>query len=214
MPLILTVDSLHPEDLQLRKAAEVVRNGGVLVYPTETVYGIGSGPFQIEAMRRIHLLKQRSAPKPLLLLLGSTGDLRGLVRGVTREARRLMEEFWPGPLTLVFPAAPGLPDELTRGRGTIGIRIPSSPLCVRLIELTGTPLTSTSANLSGEEPLNSVGEMLSAFPPGIDCLLDAGPLPPSAPSTVVDVSGPVPVIVREGAISKEALITFLPASAR
>jgi L-threonylcarbamoyladenylate synthase len=214
MPLILTVDPRLPDDRLLGQAAEFVRNGGVIVYPTETIYGIGSSAHSGDAIRRIQSLKRRTVQKPLLLLIRGVDQLPPLVRDVGDDARRLMAAFWPGPLTIILPAAEGLPAELTQGRGTIGIRIPSSPLCLRLIELAGAPLTSTSANLSGEAPLNSIAEMLSVLPEGVDCFLDAGPLHPSPPSSVVDLSGPIPVMVREGAIPADSLAKLLPVLAR
>jgi L-threonylcarbamoyladenylate synthase len=205
----IKVDRLHPDPSVLSRAAEVVRDGGIIVYPTETVYGIGSGAFQAGAIKRLHALKRRNEPKPLILLVGHSEEIPPLVREIPAPARVLMETFWPGPVTLLFSAAPGLPEELTQGRGTIGIRIPSSDLCLRLLALCGVPLTSTSANLAGEAPLRSIGEMISLFPAGVDLYLDAGELPPSRSSTVVDVSRGTPSIVREGAIPSEEIFRTL-----
>jgi L-threonylcarbamoyladenylate synthase len=205
----LEVDRLHPDRSVLSHAADVVSGGGIIVYPTETVYGIGTGAFQRDAIRRLHALKQRTEPKPLILLVGRPEEIPPLVREIPAPARALMEAFWPGPVTLLFPAAPGLPEELTQGRGTIGIRIPSSELCLQLLALCGVPLTSTSANLAGTAPLRSIGEMVSLFPPGVDLYLDAGELPLSRSSTVVDISGVTPSIVREGAIPREEILRTL-----
>jgi L-threonylcarbamoyladenylate synthase len=209
MARTLEIDRLHPDRTVLSQAAEVVRGGGIIVYPAETIYGIGTGAFEQAAVKRLHALKRRTEPKPLILLVGGPEEIPPLVREVPAPARVLMDAFWPGPVTLLFPAAPGLPEDLTQGRGTIGIRIPSSELCLQLIALCGVPLTSTSANLAGEAPLRSIEEMLSLFPPGIDLYLDAGELPMSLPSTVVDVSGATPRIIREGAIPKEEILRTL-----
>jgi L-threonylcarbamoyladenylate synthase len=121
-----------------------------------------------------------------------------------------MEAFWPGPLTLVFRASSTVPPELTQGKGTIGIRVPSSKLCFRLLEMCGCPITSTSANLSGESPLTSIEEMKKVLTPGIDLYLDAGVLPESKPSTVVDVTGEHPCILRDGAVMTNELRKIVP----
>jgi tRNA threonylcarbamoyl adenosine modification protein (Sua5/YciO/YrdC/YwlC family) len=122
-----------------------------------------------------------------------------------------MNAFWPGPLTIVFLASDIVLPELTQGKGSIGIRIPSCALCLKLLDLAGVPITSTSANLSGDSPLDTIESMRSVLTPGIDLYLDAGTLPASKPSTVVDLTGPSPRILREGAVSLDALRAVLPA---
>lgn len=122
-----------------------------------------------------------------------------------------MNAFWPGPLTIVFNASDTVLPELTQGKGTIGVRIPSCAVCLRLLELVGSPMTSTSANLSGDTPLDTIASMRSVLTPGIDLYLDAGTLPPSKPSTVIDVSGASPRILREGAVPADAIRRVIPA---
>ncbi len=211
MALTLAVDREHPADRPLVLAAEVIQAGGVIVYPTETVYGIGSNAWDGTAIAKIRALKRRTDQKPILVIVGSREQLVSVVDGISPLAERCMDAFWPGPLTLVFKASNRVPDLLSRGTGTIGVRIPSSPVCLRLLELAGCPLTSTSANLSGMPPLLSVQEIRKAIPLGIDLVLDAGSLPPSEPSTVLDVTGDQPRLLRAGAVSEARLREIVPA---
>src|SRR5512135_891774 len=150
MSLCLTVDPENPEDRPLVLAAEVVQAGGLIVYPTDTLYGIGANAWNAGAVLRVQHVKQRVEKKPILVLIASLESLHGLTEEISPAAQQLMDTFWPGPLTLVFKASVLLPPDLTSGTGTIGVRLPSSRLCARLLELCGSPLTSTSANLSGE----------------------------------------------------------------
>jgi len=200
------------DDEPLQQAAEVVRQGGIIVYPTETLYGIGADAFNGAAVRRVQEVKRRSESKPILLIIRSVDMLKGLVTEVPPDAVRLMEAFWPGPLTLIFKAEPGLPRELTQGTGTIGVRVPSSAVCLRLLELSGCPLTSTSANVSGASVPRTVSGIRKALHEGIDLYLDAGELPSHTPSTVLDVSTSRPKILRDGAISRKRLQEFIHVS--
>lgn len=210
MALALTVDLKHPEDKPLILAAEVIQAGGIVVYPTETLYGIGCSATHRRALQRVQSLKRRAEPKPILVLIRSKEDLKPLVRDVPEAAEALMNAFWPGPLTIVFHASDAVLPELTQGKGTIGIRIPSCAVCLRLLELVGGPITSTSANLSGDSPLETIASMRAVLTPGIDLYLDAGVLPPSKPSTVLDVTGSSPRILREGAIAGDAIRSVVP----
>jgi L-threonylcarbamoyladenylate synthase len=210
MALTLAVDREHPADRPLVLAAEVIQAGGVIVYPTETVYGIGANAWDGTAIAKVRALKRRTDQKPILVIVGSRDQLVSVVDGITPLAERCMDAFWPGPLTLVFKASHRIPDLLSRGTGTIGVRIPSSPVCLRLLELAGCPLTSTSANLSGMPTLHTVSEIRQVIPLGIDLVLDAGVLPPSDPSTVLDVTGVQPRLLRAGAVSEARLREIVP----
>jgi L-threonylcarbamoyladenylate synthase len=210
MALTLAVDREHPADRPLVLAAEVIQAGGVIVYPTETVYGIGANAWDGTAIAKVRALKRRTDQKPILVIVGSRDQLVTVVDGITPLAERCMDAFWPGPLTLVFKASHRVPDLLSRGTGTIGVRIPSSPVCLRLLELAGCPLTSTSANLTGMPTLQTVNEIQKVIPLGIDLVLDAGALPPSEPSTVLDVTGTQPRLLRAGAVSEARLREVVP----
>jgi len=210
MALHMKVDPHVPEDRSLVLAAEVIQAGGVVVYPTETVYGLGANAWNRDAVKRIQAIKRRPENKPVLVIVHSDESVRRLTVAISGAAEALMSAFWPGPLTLVFRAARDVPEELTLGTGTIGIRIPSLPLCLRLAELCGLPITSTSANAAGAPVPPTVAEIESALAPGVDLFLDAGVLPARPPSTVVDVSGPIPRLLRQGAVPKERIAMIVP----
>ncbi len=210
MALRISIDLEHPEDRPLVLAAEVIQAGGVIVYPTDTLYGIGADALNPSAGNRVHAAKQRKDRKPLLVLVPDGESVSLVCREITPSARVLMEAFWPGPLTLVLPASREVPGEVTQETGTVGVRIPSSTLCMRLLRLAGTPIVSTSANLSGEAPYQSMDEIENALRPFVDLMLDAGNLRESKPSTVVDAITDVPRLLREGAIPAATLRSVLP----
>jgi L-threonylcarbamoyladenylate synthase len=210
MSLVLTVNASQPEDKPMVLAAEVIQAGGVIVYPTETLYGIGANAWDGAAIAKVRVIKRREGKKPILVIVKDEQQLSMLTNEVSPEARKLIAKFWPGPLTLVFKATKEVPAVLTQGLGTIGVRIPSSPVCLRLLELCGCPLTSTSANLSGGPSLHEVPDIKRAIPRGVDLFLDAGKLTPVLPSTVVDMCVSPPRLLREGAVSSVAIKEIIP----
>ncbi|MFN0157939.1 MAG: L-threonylcarbamoyladenylate synthase [Bacteroidota bacterium] len=199
-------------DGALLQAAEAIRKGGTIVYPTDTLYGIGADALNPGAVRKVSLAKRRTEAKPILLLIPNLDVLNSLVRDIPASAQLLMKEFWPGPLTLVFNALPHVPEELTRGTGTVGVRLPANPLCIKLLELCGCPLTSSSANITGQPVHTTVGDIQGQLGDSIDLYLDAGMLQARVPSTVLDVSREAVTLVREGAISREQIQKFIPLS--
>jgi L-threonylcarbamoyladenylate synthase len=205
MSITLQVNAEAPDDDPLVQAAGVLRSGGILVYPTETLYGLGALATDARAVDRIHALKRRETGKPILVLAASRVEAARLASRITTAADALMSAFWPGPLTLVFPVGEVFPSGLTQGGGSLGVRVPSSPLCLKLLALTGGPITSTSTNFAGAPALLSVPAIRAAFGEGVDLYLDAGEIPARAPSTVVDVTGEVPRLLRAGAITTETL---------
>ena len=205
MALRLTVDINEPADRALLLAAEVIQAGGVVVYPTDTLYGLGVNAWNSEAVHRVQAIKRRPDRKPVLVIVHSPGAALTLTDGATEAGTSLMASFWPGPLTLLFRSGSHAPPAATGESGKIGVRVPSNRLCLRLSELAGCPVISTSANISGEPAWESVEEIERTLGPGVDLFIDGGVLPRSLPSTVVDVSGPVPRLVREGVISFEEL---------
>lgn len=209
MSRILSVNVDVPDSAIVREASEILREGGLVVYPTETLYGIGARADSSDALSRIAAVKRRSDTKPILVIVDDSDAITPLVREITDDARLLMETFWPGPLTLVFPAAAGTLEPLTRGTGTIGIRVPASRFCRDLVAGTGVPVTSTSANRTGEAVAGTAGEIQSVFGDEIDLYIDGGLLADRQPSTVVDVSRGTPVVLREGAISRGTLSTII-----
>jgi L-threonylcarbamoyladenylate synthase len=199
-------------DASLVAVADHIRRGGLVAYPTETVYGIG-GACTPEAADRVRALKGRGDTKPLIALVPDRDAVRALEW--TSDAEELAEIFWPGSVTLVLRDPDGLfPDGVRdSGRGTVGVRVSPHPIASRLVSELGEPLTSTSLNRSGEAPITSGSDartLLENLEATDVWLLDAGTLPPSAPSTVVDCTGRSPRVLREGAIPTGRLRCAIP----
>lgn len=183
----------------LRDAVRTLAHGGVVVYPTETLYGLGVDASNAAALRRLVALKGREPGKPILVLIGDVTMLAHLAADVPSAARRLMRRFWPGPLTIVLRARPDVSPVLTGGSGTIGVRLSSHPTARALPQQLGRPITAPSANPSGQAPPRSVEDARRYFGSAVDCYVDGGELH-GVPSTVVDVRG-VAQIIRPGAVS-------------
>ena len=196
---VLKVDPTEPSSVALDRAVDVLRLGGLVAFPTETFYGLGALALDATAVRRVFHLKGRPASKPLLVLVDSVAMAEDLAR-VTEEARALMTRYWPGALTLVLPARPEVPGELTAGTATIGVRQSSHPVATALVARLGGPLTAPSANPADAPPPTTADEVLGYFCGSLDLLLDAGPSPGGLPSTVLDVTGATPRVLRPGAV--------------
>lgn len=200
MPEILKIDTEGHPAWHLVRAAEIIRSGGVIAYPTDTIYGLGANPFNEKAIKRIFAIKRREGKNPILLLIAHKKEVDNLTRGVSPVARRLISAYWPGPLTMIFEASPSLPSCLLGGTGKVGLRLPDSKIVSWLISLTGHPITASSANKAGgQNPLNAA-DVLNSFDDEIDLILDAGPSLTSQASTVIDVSIFPPCLIREGII--------------
>lgn len=196
---IVKLDPDRPETAFAR-CREVIRTGGVIAYPTETFYGLGVDPKNPAAVRKLFAIKGRQSDQPILLLIKGPEDVKEWASLVTPSAQGLMQRFWPGPLTLVFPAREDVLPELTAGSGTIGLRVPGSELTRRLLEFLGTALTGTSANPSGGPSLRTAQEVADELGTRLDLVLDAGTTPGGRPSTVVDATADPPRMIREGAV--------------
>jgi len=188
----------------LARLAADLTAGAVAIFPTETVYGIGTSVFSLTGIRRIYALKGRQRRKPLALLVPTLDAARPLVETIPPEAERLAGKFWPGPLTLVFRASP-LGRLVTGGLSTIGVRIPDHPVALALLKKVGIPLATTSGNRSGHKPAASATACLRLFGSKVDWLIDGGVCRVKAASSVVDLSHYPFTILREEAISKEVL---------
>lgn len=197
---LLRVDPQDPQAAVLNEAASMLRTGGVVAFPTETFYGLGANALDFQAVGRVYRVKGRAESKPLLVLVDSVRMAESLVKDVSVAARSLMAKYWPGPLTLVFRAVADLPGELTAGTGTIGIRISSHPVALGLVHAAGVPVTAPSANLSGQEPPTTSGDVQQAVGGKIDLILDGGPTKGGLPSTILDVTVTPPRLIRAGAL--------------
>lgn len=189
---------------------DVVFSGGTVVYPTETFYALGVDPRNRAAVKRLFEIKQRSEAKPVLLLIPDAGHVNKWAAEVTEGARRLIQRFWPGPLTIVFRAKADVLPELTAGRGTIGLRVSGSDIARSLVSYLGIPLTGTSANISGEAGFMTAAEAAAVLADCVDLILDGGRTPGGPASTVIDISSGMPRLLREGAVPTEELKKILP----
>jgi len=186
----------------IKKAAQIVLEGGIIAFPTETFYGLAADALNEAALKKIFRVKGREEGKPILLLIAGRSCLKGLVQEISPLAERLMEKFWPGPLTLVFNASPQLSPLLTADTGKIGIRHSPHPVTQALVQAVGRAITGTSANLSGQAGTLTAREVHQSLGESLDAVLDGGKTPGGPGSTVLDVSDPSPQVIREGMISR------------
>jgi L-threonylcarbamoyladenylate synthase len=205
---VAVVVRVNPAQLNrsaIERVARGLRAGHVAAVPTDTVYGLAGDPFRPAVVERIFRLKGRAENKPILLLAASQQQAETLAASLPAAFERLAARFWPGPLTMIVPASNVVPRTITAGTGTVAIRVPGSVLARELIRAARRPLTGTSANRSGWPAAWTAAQVAQQFPTGLDWILDGGPAPSRAPSTIVDLTGAVRV-VREGAIPQEAVL--------
>ncbi len=190
---------------QIELAIDLLKSGGIVAFPTDTVYGLGADPFNEEAVERIYRAKRRARNLPLPLLLASKSDLTRVAAVVPEVAWRLAEHLLPGGLTLVLKKSPWVPSSVTAGGDTIAVRIPDHHIPIALIRGLGTPLVGTSANISGKPSAVTADEVHEQLGAEVDLIIDGGECPGGIESTVIDVSSEVPTIIREGAVSQEEI---------
>jgi len=191
----------------ITSAAETVKKGGLVIYPTETVYGLGCDPLNVDAVKQLLTVKgERNKPLPILASSISEADK---IAFISSRGRRLATRFWPGPLTMVFPKKPILPDVVTFGWDSVGLRIPCNDVALDLIRLAGGLLVGSSANRSGEAPPRAVQELSRELKSMVDVILDCGAAVHGMPSTVADLTSENPKILREGPVSLQQLLDAL-----
>ena len=187
----------------------MIRRGGVVCFPTRCLYGLGADALDAAAVERVYEIKQRPADMPLLVLISRSAQLAELAVRVPPMARVLIERFWPGRLTLVMEGRAHLPERLTAGTGRIGIRLAAHPVARALAEAFAGPITGTSANPSGGGGCRQIAEIDPRIARQVDFILDGGPLKGGVGSTVVDVTGENPVVIREGEISRPEILAAI-----
>lgn len=195
----------------IERVVAVLRRGGTAVFPTDTLYGLGCNALDAMAVGRVFDIKHRSYVKALPMLVRDLTWARELAY-ITPEQEQVIEQFWPGKVTFVLPRRSIVPAVMCGGGQTVGIRAPDYPFVQSLLRHLGYPLTGTSANVSGSEPTSDAAHIAAAFAataPQPDVIVDAGPLPDSLPSTVVDLSGRVPRILRQGAVRADKILALL-----
>lgn len=205
----LILDPAHIESAEanaaLDRAAEILRGGGLVALPTETVYGLGANALDRAAVERIFAAKSRPRWDPIIVHIASQAMLDGLVAEIAAKARRLMDHFWPGPLTLLLPRTAAVPDAVTAGRPLVGVRMPAHPLALELIRRAGVPVAAPSANRFGHISPTTAQHVLDDLDGRIDAILDAGPSERGVESTVLDPATAPMTIYRPGAVTAEQI---------
>jgi L-threonylcarbamoyladenylate synthase len=199
--VVVKVDSSHPEPEAIHRAAGVIRAGGLVAFPTETVYGLGANALSVEAAARIFEAKGRPSTNPLIVHVADVSEVLNVAATWPATAQLLATRFWPGPLTLVVPKRSGVPDIVTAGGDTVAVRCPNHAVARALIRAAGVPLAAPSANRSTELSPTRAEHVLKGLNGLIELLLDGGPCSGGLESTVVDVTGDVPRVLRPGLIT-------------
>lgn len=202
---IIIEDRNHIKDKELKEAAGILRSGGLVAFPTETVYGLGGNALDEDAARKIYAAKGRPSDNPLIAHVSCVEEVAPLVKEIPEAGRKLMEAFWPGPLTMIFPKSEKVPYGTTGGLDTVAIRMPDDPVANRLIALAGVPVAAPSANTSGRPSPTTADHVWQDMNGRIDMIIDGGPVGIGVESTIVDVSSAVPAVLRPGAITMEML---------
>lgn len=203
MPMVLN------DDEGLERASQVIESGGVVAFRTDTFYGLGADPFSVEALRRIERLKRRRETKPTLVLISDRSEAQRLMLRESRLFAKLSEKFWAGALTLVVEANANVPKLLTAGTDTIGIRLPDDVAVRNFVRQMGGVLTATSANKSEAAPASTAQQVADYFKDEIDLIVDDGESQVTKPSTVIDVTGDEPRLIREGIIPFADITRYL-----
>ena len=201
----ISTESEKNNSKALNQAIEALRSGEVIVFPTETTYGLGANALDEDAVERVAVLKRRDAKNPIALIIADLDMLKEVVADPPPIAERLMSVFWPGPLTLVLPAKKGLSPLLCNPDGGVGVRVSSHPIASALVKRLGHPLTATSANPSGTDPARTIAQAQTYFANRLSIFIDAGELKGQKGSTVVECHGDRYRVIREGEISSQEL---------
>jgi L-threonylcarbamoyladenylate synthase len=206
---VMKVSAKAPQRRLILTAAEVLRRGGLVAFPTETVYGLGADALNADAVKQIFVAKGRPLDNPIIVHIASVADLKALTSHVPAKAGLLIDKFWPGPLTLILQKSQDIPDDVTSGLDTVAVRMPQNKIALALIKALGHPIAAPSANLSGRPSGTTAGHVLQDFVGKIDLILDGGPVTVGVESTVLDLSRKPPAILRPGAVTQEDLEPLL-----
>ena len=189
----------------LKEPAQIIKKGGIVIFPTETVYGIGTNGLDENAIQKLYEVKQRPLNKPISLLVNNIEMVEKIAKNITEVEYKLMERFFPGPLTIILEKRDIVPDILTSNTNTIGIRMPSGEIAKKLIEFAGVPIATSSSNISGRPSGTNITDIKKDFEGKVDCFIDNGESELGIPSTVIRIIDNIPHILRQGAISEEEI---------
>ena len=207
---IIKINKDNIEEDLIMKAANIIRDGGLVGFPTETVYGLGANGLDPIAVGKIFIAKGRPSDNPLILHVESVQQVNELVEEIPELAKICMEKFWPGPLTILFKKSNIIPDIITAGLDTVAIRMPEHDIAIELIRLSGTPIAAPSGNLSGRPSPTSASHVMEDLMGRIDMIVDGGSTGIGLESTVLDLSGHIPMILRPGGVTLEDLREIIP----
>lgn len=201
---IFKIDPENPDEQALLAAAEAVLRGGVIAFPTDTLYGLGCSLFDVSAVEMVARLKRRDPSLAVISLIPEPRQAYGLAEDLSPVAERLIQRYWPGPLSLILRAAPIVPPRVRGAGGTVALRCPRDTLCQRLLDRIGGPVVASSANLSGQPPAETAEQVVRIFGNQLDLVIDGGPRRGGMSSTLVDVSEKRPRLLRRGALDVTA----------
>ena len=191
--------------IELKKVAEIIKNGEVVVFPTETVYGIGANGLNPDSIKKLYEAKKRPLNKPISLLVNSIDMINKVAKDITKLEYTLIKEFFPGPLTIILKKKDIVPNILTSNLDTVGIRMPANDIALKLIEYSGVPIATSSSNISGKPSVNKLTDIMADFDGNVDYFIDGGPSLLGLSSTVVQVIDEIPHILRQGFITEEQI---------
>ena len=194
---------------KLKEVARTIKQGGVVVFPTETVYGIGANGLSENAVKRIYEVKQRPLNKPISLLVNGTDMINEIAQDITDLEKALIREFFPGPLTIILKKKDIVPNIVTANSNTVGVRMPSIEIALKLIEYAGVPIATPSANISGKPSGTNMEDIMKDFEGKVDYFIDDGPSKIGISSTIVQVIDGVPHILRQGKITEEQIMNIV-----
>ena len=199
------IDLKEKDFTKLEEPAQIIKNGGIVVFPTETVYGIGANALNAEAVKKIYEIKKRPLSKPITLLVNSIDMIKRVAKDITPFEYAIIKKFFPGPLTIILQKKDVIPDIVTSGGSTVGIRMPANEIALELINRAGVPLATPSAKISDKPSKTNIKDVMSDFPEGVDCFIDGGKSKIGVASTIVQVIDGVPHILRQGTITEEQI---------
>jgi L-threonylcarbamoyladenylate synthase len=206
---IIRINPALVEPDKIKIVARILKEEGIIAYPTDTFYGLGASCFSEKAIQRIYRLKKREPSKPISIIISDTNTAREIAKDIPSSFWKMADEFWPGPLTIILNASSKLPKSLLGPGDSIGIRQPALPWIRELLERAAFPITATSANISGEKDIADPEIIRDSFYGLVDLIIDGGETTGTLPSTVIDLASAKPAIIREGAVPRSALRKYL-----
>ena len=202
---ILKIDEDNIDNSLIIFASDAIKNGGIVVFPTETVYGLGANAFNTQAIKNIFKAKGRPSDNPLIVHIANISELKDIVQDVPEVAKKLMDYFWPGPLTIIMKKKTSVPDETTANLDTVGVRCPSNKVARAFIEACGVPVAAPSANISGKPSPTKGEHVINDMYGKVDCIITSNDSEVGLESTVIDVTVTPPIILRPGGVTKEQI---------